>query len=67
METLISPSLLSANFLDLKSDIEMINNSEADWLHLDIMMAYLCPIFLLVFQLLTHWQRNVRNRLTYIL
>ncbi|MDY4244132.1 MAG: ribulose-phosphate 3-epimerase, partial [Prevotella sp.] len=37
METLISPSLLSANFIDLRSDIDMINRSEADWLHLDIM------------------------------
>ena len=33
METLISPSLLSANFIDLRSDIDMINRSEADWLH----------------------------------
>ena len=43
METFISPSLLSANFLDLKSDIEMINNSEADWLHLDIMDGVFVP------------------------
>lgn len=37
MKTMISSSLLSANFIDLKSDIEMINKSEADWLHLDVM------------------------------
>ena len=37
METLISPSLLSADFLNLKDEIEMINRSEADWLHLDVM------------------------------
>ena len=43
MKTLISPSLLSANFLDLKTDIEMINNSEADWLHLDIMDGVFVP------------------------
>lgn len=43
METLISPSLLSANFIDLKTDIEMINNSEADWLHLDIMDGVFVP------------------------
>lgn len=43
METIISPSLLSANFLDLKSDIEMINRSEADWLHLDIMDGVFVP------------------------
>ena len=37
MKHLIAPSLLSANFLDLRKDVEMINKSEADWLHLDIM------------------------------
>ena len=40
---MISPSLLSANFLDLNSDIEMINNSQADWLHLDIMDGVFVP------------------------
>ena len=43
METLISPSLLSANFIDLRSDIDMINRSEADWLHLDIMDGVFVP------------------------
>ena len=35
--TLISPSLLAADFLHLDSEIAMINRSEADWLHLDVM------------------------------
>jgi len=43
MKTMVSPSLLAANFADLKSDVEMINNSEADWLHMDIMDGVFVP------------------------
>jgi ribulose-phosphate 3-epimerase len=40
---LISPSLLSADFTHLKKDIDLINNSEADWFHLDIMDGVFVP------------------------
>ncbi len=39
----ISPSLLSANFLNLERDIEMLNESEADMLHLDVMDGVFVP------------------------
>ena len=40
---LIAPSMLSANFLHLEKDIDMINNSEADWFHLDVMDGRFVP------------------------
>ena len=41
--TIVSPSLLAADFLHLDRDIEMINNSEAQWLHLDVMDGVFVP------------------------
>ena len=41
--TLIAPSVLAADFANLQRDIEMINSSEADWFHIDIMDGVFVP------------------------
>lgn len=43
MGIIVSPSLLSADFLHLSKDIEMVNNSEASWFHLDVMDGVFVP------------------------
>ena len=43
MSKLIAPSVLAADFANLQRDIEMINNSDADWFHIDIMDGVFVP------------------------
>jgi ribulose-phosphate 3-epimerase len=54
MKPIISPSILSADFANLGRDIEMINRSEADWVHVDIMDGVFVPNISFGFPVLKH-------------
>ncbi len=51
---ILSPSMLSADFNNLSKDVDMINNSEADWFHLDIMDGVFVPNISFGFPIVKH-------------
>lgn len=63
MKPIISPSLLSANFGNLTDDLNMINRSEANWLHIDIMDGVFVPNISFGFPVLKHVARLTKKPL----
>jgi len=63
MKHLIAPSILSADFANLQDDIEMINRSEADWFHIDIMDGVFVPNISFGFPVLKAIQKHAKKPL----
>lgn len=63
MSHLIAPSILSADFGNLQRDIEMINNSKADWFHVDVMDGVFVPNISFGFPVLKSLQKHAKKPL----
>ena len=63
MKPIIAPSILSANFANLADEMDMLNRSDADWIHLDIMDGVFVPNISFGFPVLKHVSRLIHKPL----
>lgn len=63
MKHLIAPSVLSADFANLQRDVEMINSSEADWFHVDVMDGVFVPNISFGFPVMEAIKRHAKKPL----
>jgi ribulose-phosphate 3-epimerase len=63
MKPIIAPSILSADFSDLKKDIQMINSSEADWFHVDVMDGVFVPNISFGFPVISSIKKHAKKPL----
>jgi ribulose-phosphate 3-epimerase len=63
MKHLVAPSILSADFANLQRDVEMLNKSEADWIHVDVMDGVFVPNISLGFPVIKAIKKHTKKPL----
>ena len=63
MPIILAPSILSADFANLQNDIEMINNSQADWFHVDVMDGVFVPNISFGFPIISAIKKHAKKPL----